>query len=232
MKLLLWLQRPANRLALECYGEIKRRTGPRWSYTDCLLRLVPAQLPPPSTDFTSALEGHKTPKSWIREAVLSGFNVTGKPVIESWVSGNRHDQVIPAIELSPRQLSSKLLLGAERPRDRVARVGIEHGHFGLNAGDIRDTPRDCATTVRMIFGGNVESCRAGADATLEVTHESIGALNREITGRRLVPRIGQVLARFHRVCAHQIRRIARAHLKHHGRATQVEKLQGGCRKLP
>jgi hypothetical protein len=49
--------------------------------------------------FESALEGNKAPESRIREAVLSGFDVTCKPVFESRVSGNRDDEVVPAIEL-------------------------------------------------------------------------------------------------------------------------------------
>ena len=53
---------------------------------------------PRETAFTSALEGDETSQSWIREAVLSGFNMPRKPVIERRVFGNRHDQVIPTIE--------------------------------------------------------------------------------------------------------------------------------------
>jgi hypothetical protein len=91
---------------------------------------------------TSALEGHKTAKSWIREAVFSGFNVTRKPVIESRVSGNRHDQVIPAVELSQRQLIFKRLSGAEKLRDSVARIGIQYADFGFSGGGIGDAPLD------------------------------------------------------------------------------------------
>jgi hypothetical protein len=56
------------------------------------------------TCFGSALEGNKAAESRIREAVLSGFDVTRKPVFESRVSGNFDDEVVPTMELIQRQL--------------------------------------------------------------------------------------------------------------------------------
>src|SRR5271165_5383719 len=76
--------------------------------------------------FGSALEGNQAPESRIREAVLSGFDVTRKSVFESQVSGNRDDEVVPAMELIKRQLIFKLLLGLKKPRAQLACVGIEY----------------------------------------------------------------------------------------------------------
>ena len=52
-----------------------------------------------ATCLGSAFEGNYAPKSRIREAILSGFDVTSKPVFESRVSCNRHNEVVPAISL-------------------------------------------------------------------------------------------------------------------------------------
>jgi hypothetical protein len=68
--------------------------------------------------------------------------MTRKPVIESRVSGNCHDQVIPTIELSQRQLIFKRLFWTENSRDRATRVGIQQANFGLTASDIGDTQPD------------------------------------------------------------------------------------------
>ena len=69
------------------------------------------------------LEGNKTPKSWIRETVRSGFNMTCKSVIERRVTGNGNDEVIPTMELSQRQLIFEIVsLWTENSRDRVTPV--------------------------------------------------------------------------------------------------------------
>jgi hypothetical protein len=68
-------------------------------------------------DFTSVLEGDQTSHGWIREAVLAGFHVTRKSVLEIGVSGHRYNQVIPAIELLERQLIAKCLPRAQSLRD-------------------------------------------------------------------------------------------------------------------
>jgi hypothetical protein len=134
---------------------------------------------PPGTDFPSALEVHKTAKSWIREAVPSGFNVTRKPVIERRVFGDRHDQVIPAIELFQRQLIFKALTRLEYLLDKVAGVGVKYINYDWTGGDIGDAPHDRTGTARIICGGNIEHCRARPDAAVEITHEAVGPINRE-----------------------------------------------------
>jgi hypothetical protein len=48
----------------------------------------------------SGLQRHKASESRIGEAVPSCFDVTCKPVLESRVSGNRDDEVVPAMELT------------------------------------------------------------------------------------------------------------------------------------
>lgn len=48
----------------------------------------------------SVLQGNQTSKCWVRETVFASFHVTCEPVIESRVSNDRHDQVIPTKELS------------------------------------------------------------------------------------------------------------------------------------
>src|SRR4029077_8746524 len=101
--------------------------------------------PPPvglATSFGSALEGNKAPESRIREAVLSGFDVTSKSVFESWVSGHRHDEVVPAIELVQRQIVYQRRVGVENPRAQVAGIGIEYADFALVTGDIGDFQLD------------------------------------------------------------------------------------------
>ena len=54
------------------------------------------------TPVASGFESDKTPESRIREAVLSGFNVTRKPIFEGRVSASRDDQVVPTKELIER----------------------------------------------------------------------------------------------------------------------------------
>jgi hypothetical protein len=74
-----------------------KRTGHQARPFDLLIDCaVPTGRP---TCFGSALEGNKAAESRIREAVLSGFDVTRKPVLKSRVSGNRDDEVVPAMEL-------------------------------------------------------------------------------------------------------------------------------------
>jgi hypothetical protein len=67
--------------------------------------------------FASALERDKSSESGVREAVLSGFDVTRKSILESRVSGNREDHVIPAKELIERQLDFKLGVRLEKPHE-------------------------------------------------------------------------------------------------------------------
>ena len=90
----------------------------------------------------SALESNKAPKSRIREAVLSGFDVTRKPVFESRVSSNRDDEVVPAMELTQRQLAFKPFVALEKLRCRLTCVGIEHVDFGVAGGYVGDPPSD------------------------------------------------------------------------------------------
>jgi hypothetical protein len=85
----------------------------------------------------SALEG-KAPESRIREAVLSGFNVTRKSVFESRVSFNRDNEVVPAVELIQRQLVFRRLMGMQKLRAHLACIGIEYANFGVLVGDIGD----------------------------------------------------------------------------------------------
>jgi hypothetical protein len=60
-----------------------------------------------ATAFGSGFEGNKAPESRVREAVPSGFDVTRQPVLESRISCDRDDKVVPAIELIQRQLAFK-----------------------------------------------------------------------------------------------------------------------------
>src|SRR5262245_23007273 len=48
--------------------------------------------------FTLGLELN-APKSRIRDAVGSGFNVACEPIFENRISSDRDDQVVPAVEL-------------------------------------------------------------------------------------------------------------------------------------
>ena len=66
--------------------------------------------------FASALKGNKAPKGRIRNAVLSVFNVTGKPILESWISGDRDDQVVPPMELTQQQRICDRLVGLKSLR--------------------------------------------------------------------------------------------------------------------
>ena len=84
----------------------------------------------------------KPSEGWIRDALLSGFNVTCKSICESRVSGNRDDQVVPAGGLIQGQLAFGLLLGLEKPLDRVAAIGIQHADFSSNAANIGDLQLD------------------------------------------------------------------------------------------
>ena len=95
-----------------------------------------------ATCLGSAFEGNEAPKDRIREAILSGFDVTSKPVFESRVSRNRHNEVVPAIELVQSQLVHQRRVEVEDPRAQVACIGIEYADFGLVVGDIGDFQLD------------------------------------------------------------------------------------------
>ena len=90
----------------------------------------------------SSLEGNESTHRRIREAVLSGFDVTRELILESWVVGNRDDHVVPAIELIQPQLVYDRRVGMEKPRGQVACIGIEYANFGCKGADIRDFPAD------------------------------------------------------------------------------------------
>src|SRR5262252_4979971 len=61
----------------------------------------------------SALERDKPAKRRIREAVLSGLDVTCQTIFESGIAGNSNDEVVPAMELLQRQVAVKLVPGLE-----------------------------------------------------------------------------------------------------------------------
>jgi hypothetical protein len=77
--------------------------------------------------------------------------VTRKPVIERRVFGDRHDQVIPAIELFQRQLIFKALTRLEYLLDKVAGVGVKYINYDWTGGDIGDAPHDRTGTARIIW---------------------------------------------------------------------------------
>ncbi len=51
--------------------------------------------------------------------------MTRQPVIESRVSGNGDDEIVPAIELIQHQLVYKRRVPMQNPRAQVACIGIE-----------------------------------------------------------------------------------------------------------
>ena len=71
----------------------------------------------------SVFQRDESSKSRIREAVLSGFDVTRKPVFEGRVSGDFDDEVVPTMELIQRQLVFKRLARLEKPRAQLACMG-------------------------------------------------------------------------------------------------------------
>src|SRR5262249_2235734 len=77
----------------------------------------------------------------------------------------------------------------------------------------------------VIARDNVKSRGAGADATLEETHEAVGTVNREIVGRTHVPRARQLFVRLDRVVTDRIRSIAGTYMKHHSRFARVDVCQ-------
>src|SRR5262245_40199318 len=84
----------------------------------------------------------KAPESRIRDAVVSGFNVTRKPIFESRISSDRDDQVVPAVELIQRRLVLPLLVGLEELLVRFAGVGIQYADFGSTGGNIGNLELD------------------------------------------------------------------------------------------
>ena len=48
----------------------------------------------------SAVQGNHATECRIRNAIAAVFYVASKPIVESGISGDRHDQVVPAVELA------------------------------------------------------------------------------------------------------------------------------------
>ena len=139
--------------------------------------------------------------------------MTRKSVSESRVCGNGDDEIVPAEELSTRETLNKRPLWLKKACERVPGIGIQHCDFGSVA-DIGDCQVECdAIGVAVVRGANKENGRAGADAAIEKTRDALRPKNRQIIGRNSVPGTKQILARFHGVPAHRIRRVAGTYLK-------------------
>src|SRR5271165_1854501 len=91
---------------------------------------------------SSALQGYQSAQCRIGVAVPAGFHVASELISERRVSGNRNDQVIPAVEMVEFQLPFSALSVMEIPRDRVAGIGVEYGHLGVSGGVVGDAPFD------------------------------------------------------------------------------------------
>src|SRR5215469_17227906 len=74
----------------------------------------------------STFQDDKATHGRIRDTVLSGFDVTRKPIGEGRISCNRGDEVIPATELFQFHLVFELVAGLEMLRSGVAGVGIQN----------------------------------------------------------------------------------------------------------
>src|SRR6185369_9180518 len=109
----------------------------------------------------SSLEGNESSHGRIREAVLSGFDVTRESILENRVSLNRYDQVVPAMELVERQFPVYPLFGMKHLCGYVlAGIGVENVYYGWAGGDIGNDPLDRAAMVASILRLYVQSACA------------------------------------------------------------------------
>ena len=86
----------------------------------------------------STLERNQTAHGRIREAVLSGFDVTRKPVLGRRIAGNRDNQVVPAVELLLLGLIFQRPIMLQKPGSRIAAIGIQDTNCGLPSGNVGD----------------------------------------------------------------------------------------------